>query len=85
MYEEAIACLILFLKDSQKSFRSMHRCPTELFERMHIISHVYHTQKVLGKCFLICKALFYTDERAVCILKRITKAHSSTLYISLCQ
>ncbi len=42
----ALSFDLLFLKDSdsQKSFHSMHRCPTSRFERLRIILHVYHTQ-----------------------------------------
>ncbi len=72
-----------FLKDSPTSFRSMHWCPTSPFKRLRIISHVYHTQNCSGGVSF--NPLYCPAERAVCILKRITTAHSSTLHISLRQ
>jgi hypothetical protein len=65
----------------------MHRCPASLCERLRIISQVYHTQKGSGEVSFNPHGtvLYSPAERAVRILKRITTAHSSTLYISLCQ
>ncbi len=62
-------------------------CPTLLCERLRIISHVYHTQKGSGEVSfnLHGPVLYGPAERAVCTLKRITTAHSSTLHISLSQ
>ncbi len=63
----------------------MHRCPTSLFKRLHIIIHVYHTHKSSGEVLFNPHApvLYGPAERTVCILKRKTTAHSSTLHISL--
>jgi sensor c-di-GMP phosphodiesterase-like protein len=65
----------------------MQRCPTTLWERLRIINHLYHTQRGSGKVSFNPHdlVLYYPAESAVCILKRITAAHSSTLHISLCQ
>jgi hypothetical protein len=50
-------------------------------------SHVYHTQTCSGEVSLNPHGpvLYGPAERAVCILKKFTTAHSSTLHISLCQ
>ncbi len=78
---------LLFPKVTLKSFRSMHRCPTSLCEQLRIISHVYHTRQGSGEVSLNLHGpvLYGPAERAVCILKWITSAHSSTLHISLRQ
>ncbi len=65
----------------------MHGCPTLLCERLRIISHVYQTQKGSGEVSFNPHGpvLYGPAERAVCTLKRITTAHSSTSHISLSQ
>jgi hypothetical protein len=52
----------------------MYRCPTSLFERLCIISNVYHTQKGSKEVLFNPHAPVSHDpaERAVCILKSIT-------------